>query len=177
MRKTKGKIRARLYSGIMLERGICTLCGNECLICRDKTSSCCYGPAIIYQHGRISKETASTVRKQRKQPSYNAKIKILNEQDNCCYWCGREFGNYVISPKLNLVMLRPIWDHYIPYSFCGSSSNENFVASCQRCNSHKGAKLVAVVKDEESLRQYLKRRWYHGGWMDIPNSSSESQDA
>lgn len=168
MTRQSKKIKARLYSGLCLLRGVCTVCGNECLICNDKTSSCCFGPAIIYETGKISKETVSAGKKQRKQPSYSAKVKILEIQNDRCYWCGREFGSYVVSPKLNLVMLRPYWDHYIPYSFCGASSDSNFVASCQRCNSHKSSKLFAVIHDEENLRQYLKRRWHHGGWMDVP---------
>ena len=43
-----------------------------------------------------------------------------------CYWCGQ---------KLKLV-----WDHYVPLAKGGTHGGGNEVASCNPCNSRKGAR-------------------------------------
>lgn len=159
-------IKARQYGSLMMQRGTCSLCGDFCLVCGDGTSSCCNAECTPIEQGSIKRETQDKER--RRQPNRYAQKNILLKQDNKCFWCGREFGEYVLTPKKTLYQLKPIWDHYIPYSFTQSCRNDQFVASCNRCNAHKGAKIVTDSESEEELREILKRRWYHGGWSDLP---------
>lgn len=159
------QIKARVYSGITLYYGICQECGERAIICSDNTSSCCSAPIVALEEGVIKKETQ--IGERRKQPSKKRKLQLLSIQNNCCYWCGREFGSYVLTPTGRVSILKPCWDHYIPYVFTGSSVDTDFVASCCRCNLHKSARIIQSIESEGELREYLKGRWSHGGWEDI----------
>ena len=37
------------------------------------------------------------------------------------------------------------------------------VASCQRCNAYKSAKIIYSDEQEEDIRNFLKHRWFNGG--------------
>ena len=159
------KVKSRQYGSTVIQRGKCTGCDESCFICKDKTSSCCGEKTIPYTSGVNAKETHGIV--PRKHISVEVKKRILQDQDNKCFWCGREFGEHVLSPKKLLHLLVPNYDHYIPYSYCGDDKLDNFVASCQRCNLHKSATIIANIDQEDDLRSLLKRLWYRGGWEDL----------
>lgn len=158
-------VRARQYGSVIMRRGVCQTCGDPCLICKDGTSSCCGAPTKANKRGYVSKETSGT--EKRKKPSKEAQASILTKQDNKCYWCDREFGEYVLTPRENIKKLTPVWDHYVPYDYTGSCRNDQFVAACQRCNSHKSARLVLDLEHEDEVKKILKRLWYKGGWEDL----------
>ena len=154
---------ARQYGGLIIERGVCTECGDPCIICKDDTSSCCSAEVKRFGSGVIVKETHGSL--MRKRPSRYLQKELLKNQDNRCFWCGREFGSYILSPKNIVRKITPVWDHYIPYSYTGD--NRGFVAACQRCNAHKSAIIISDSLTEDSLKEYLKRTWYKGGWKDM----------
>lgn len=154
---------ARQYGAIIIERGICSACGDPCIICFDDTSSCCSAPVSRFKSGIVVKETQGILK--RKRPNKATKEAILEKQDNKCFWCGRSFGSYIISPKNIVYKLSPVWDHYIPYSLTGD--NTGFVASCSRCNLHKSAFIITSKTSEQELRTRLIKNWYRGGWKDM----------
>jgi len=162
----KRRIMSRQFGSTILPRGVCAECGDQCFICGDMTSSCCNAPTTPNLTGDNILEASVTRGKARRSPGVADKARILEEQSNKCFWCGREFGSYIISPKGIIHVLNPVWDHYIPYSYTHSDNVDNFVASCQRCNSHKSAKVILSTEGEEVLREILKRKWYSGGWQD-----------
>jgi 5-methylcytosine-specific restriction endonuclease McrA len=176
-RLTMNNIMARDYGGLILNRGICDSCGEDCIICNDGTSSCCGATVKTKKNGSIVKEV-DCVNKNifRKKPKCDVQKKILQSQDNKCYWCGRVFGSNIISPRGILKTVDIVWDHYIPYSITGTSRPENFVASCQRCNGHKNAKVISAINTEDSLKEYLKRRWYRNGWTDFAEEMIKELD-
>ncbi len=91
----------------------------------------------------------------RKTPNPSIKTQILNEQDNSCYWCKREFGTvYFRYNKISA--LSPNWDHIIPYSYSRSNADDNFVASCSICN---GFKSSHIFDSERRCRAYIEKRW------------------
>jgi hypothetical protein len=55
----------------------------------------------------------------------------------CCYYCGSGADG---------------WDHVIPPSRGGSHKVENLVPACTRCNTMKGARLVAEFRVLLALR-------------------------
>lgn len=67
---------------------------------------------------------------------------ILEEQNNACNMCGREFSDDLKSTK----------DHKIPVSRGGGLTRENVQALCRSCNSSKGTK----TPEEVSMRQEAK---------------------
>jgi hypothetical protein len=146
---------------VVMHRGICSMCGDECFIVGDGKSSCCRSHADIII-GYVRKLSTST---RRKVPPIAKQEEILASQENRCYWCNREFGAYVMKRSSDRAYkLRPVWDHYIPYSYTGASLPNDFVASCRVCNSFKSAKLPL---DEELLRAIIDRRWRDNGWVDL----------
>lgn len=161
--------RARQYGSVIMRRGMCSVCGDTCLICNDGTSSCCGAPATAKKKGCITKETSGI--EKRKRPSKEIQDEILLKQNDRCYWCDRQFGEYVLNPRGNIKKLTPVWDHYVPYDYTGSCRNDQFVAACQRCNSHKSARLVLDVEHESEVKSILKRLWFKGGWEDLNECS------
>ena len=158
---------ARQYGGIIIERGLCTVCNDPCIICFDDTSSCCNAPVKRFSKGIVVKETQAALR--RKKPSPELREKILSAQDNKCFWCGRSFGSYILSPKDIVSVLKPVWDHYTPYSYSGD--NTHFVASCSRCNFHKSSFIITTKDSEETLRNRLINSWSKGGWKDMEGTN------
>lgn len=159
---------ARQYGGVIIERGICIVCGDPCIICKDDTSSCCNGPVKRFTKGIIIKETSGSL--YRKRPKKELQKKILEEQNNKCYWCGREFGMYILSPHGIVSILRPVWDHYIPYIHSGC--NDRFVASCSRCNFHKSSFIITDNGSEQKLRERLIKSWHKGGWKEMEENKN-----
>lgn len=168
VRRYMKRIKGRLYGQLLLKRGVCLACGEECLICNDGTSSCCHSKAIIYKSGTLSKETISARDRKINYIPKEYKEKTLKEQDNKCYWCGRPFGNIIVNKKTgSYVYLHVCWDHYIPYSFIGDSRPINFVASCQICNSFKsGVNPEMLEGEEEEMKKRISEKWKNSKWVD-----------
>ena len=149
-----------------MARGICTKCDGTCLIVKGELSACCRAEVKKFVKGRISNEANPTKRQNRLPKS--EKDKILEIQENKCYWCGRTFGSYIVSKKsLRIQQLKPCWDHYIPFSYTASSESDQFVASCRLCNSWKAAKMITKLSDEEVMKEYIKRRWAKSLWESL----------
>ena len=158
------KVRASQYGLVIMQRGECKECGDSCLVAFDGRSVCCRAEVEIYKKGRVKKEVSSNCRK---APTKLGQRNLLIIQEGKCYWCGRKFGDYVISKTGKVYELIPCWDHYIPFSFTGSSQDDQFVASCKVCNSHKSAKIIFNQEEENDMKEYLKRRFYIRGWEDV----------
>ena len=109
-------------------------------------------------------------------PKKAKRDEILALQNNRCYWCDREFETSVVSPSNTLYVLHPQWDHYIPFSYTNKNDDDQFVASCIRCNCHKSSYIITSSEKEEELRKYLKIRWYHGGWKEIEDFIREQKE-
>lgn len=148
----------------MYPRGVCSLCGDDCFVRTDGLSSCCTAEVKELVGNAYSTRKIGSKGK-RKQPSAEAKATILAKQSYRCFWCGRDFGRYVTKAGTGIAhKLRPVWDHYVPYAYTESSSDDQFVAACRICNGFKSAKLPI---EEESLRELLKRKWQKAGWVDL----------
>lgn len=158
------KVAARQYGSVTLVRGRCTACGELCLICRDGLSSCCRAKALR-STGRVVRECTGPYK--RRQPSEAAKRALLDAQNGKCFWCGREFGTWVMSPKGICHECTPVWDHYVPYWYTGSSADDQFVASCRQCNSFKSARIPLNQQEEDDLRHYLIQRFKEKGWEEL----------
>jgi endogenous inhibitor of DNA gyrase (YacG/DUF329 family) len=94
----------------------------------------------------------------RKQPTKKRQIFLLQNQENRCYWCGNLFGSEFINKKYKAIILVPVWDHYVPFSFTLKSNDEQFVASCQLCNQFKGS-FVVSNKNEDNVRSIIRNAW------------------
>ena len=65
------------------------------------------------------------------------KAKILLAQEGRCGYCNSSLWNEAIE-----------WDHFLPWVYAGNSGGENnWVASCSRCNRKKYSKVFRSEKD------------------------------
>jgi 5-methylcytosine-specific restriction endonuclease McrA len=129
-----------LYGQTVMQRAVCPECGDHSLIVEGATL-CCHANVEF-----LTNETKrmSRTRFVRRQPSAHTKQTLLLRQENRCYYCDR------------LWILRPTWDHYVPFAYCGSNPAENFVAACQVCNGYKSS-MMFQTREEAQL--YLRSRW------------------
>ncbi len=82
----------------------------------------------------------------RKQPKFN-RINIFRRDGGNCQYCGKSF------PRQDLTL-----DHVIPKSKNGSSTWENMVCCCAKCNRKKGGKTPAQA-GMKLLNKPVKPRW------------------
>lgn len=80
---------------------------------------------------------------------------ILIAQNDLCIYCGLEFGSLVIRKGNEWNWLEVNWDHFIPYAYCLSNRDENWVASCQLCNAYKSD---FVFRNFDEVRVYITER-------------------
>ena len=80
---------------------------------------------------------------------------LLEQQQNCCYYCYQEMGKACYFKK-KVIALRPELDHVLPYSYKQDNSNSNIVVACQVCNSVKGSK---VFDSMDMLVAYIHVVW------------------
>lgn len=161
------RIKGRQFGSTLLRRGICENCGDSCFITNGGLSSCCGAKTQPFNKGTISKETIGTKNRGRTpRPLLADRNRILEEQNYKCYWCGRPFDSWVVSPRGAMVHLMPVWDHYIPFVITSSNSPDQFVASCRLCNSYKHAS-VPDVEDETALRKAIYKAWIAHKWEDL----------
>lgn len=87
------------------------------------------------------------------------KTRILLEQRNRCFYCGLSFDDaFCIKGRLYLV--RPVWDHFTPFSYCFNDHVDNFVAACSVCNGIKSDKIFDSI--EQVVKHVRERRTKKG---------------
>lgn len=95
----------------------------------------------------------------RTRPTKSQRIEILWKQRGKCYWCGQKFGQALVAKrkdKKKVVILRPNYDHVIPFSYLQTNPIKNFVAACQFCNRWKHSKIFS---SERVCHIYLLKKW------------------
>jgi 5-methylcytosine-specific restriction endonuclease McrA len=104
---------------------------------RAATCSFCIPEVIVLSafNGRFTKEVRFSRRN------------IFERDDNCCQYCGRKFER----SELTL-------DHVVPRSRGGTSTWNNIVLACIRCNLRKGDRLLNEVS-MKLLRKPVKPHW------------------
>ncbi len=70
--------------------------------------------------------------------SDSRQLDILQSQGGRCIYCFKEISHDMGNLH---------FDHFIPYSYCGSNEEDNFVASCAECNLRKGSKIFDSIAD------------------------------
>jgi hypothetical protein len=145
-----------LYGNVRMNRGYCSICETNAFVIDGKLQCC----DKRYEHVPKSYVRICEPENVRRQPSEAAKRYILNEQEHCCIYCSRSFGNY--TPKIAFqksskqYLLKAQWDHLVPFSYNQDNRAENFVAACQLCNAWKSALMFQSL---DEARIYLLNKW------------------
>ena len=140
-----------LYGNVTIPRAYCKDCGGFAFVI-DGRLKCCNQ---VYEFSPKRYRRMSEPEYSRKLPSLSSRRAVLREQQNYCFYCSQEFGKEV-RVKGRLRVLRPVWDHLIPYSWQAKNSGHNFVAACQFCNAWKGAIMFDTV---EGAQVYVFNKW------------------
>ena len=155
-----GSMRFRCsYGNVIMERDRCPECGGWSFI-RDGRTVCC--GANIEQGAHRRPKRMSDGNPRRCQPPQKEQLRILRQQDNRCFYCGRSFWASVWRNGKRII-LSLHWDHFIPFSFARSNSTQLFVAGCRICN---GIKHNLIFETPEEAREYVNRGWKKKGYTD-----------
>ena len=89
----------------------------------------------------------------RGKPSPTIQARLIQEQTGRCAYC-----------NASLVDLKIEWDHFEPFAFTNDNSQDNWVASCQKCNRKK---KDHVFRSERALEAFcLSMVKAHGSFAD-----------
>jgi hypothetical protein len=139
-----------LYGNVKLERGYCNKCKGMTII-KDGKYSCCDG--LVYDTP-AKFERVSEPFQGRRSPSLVEKNRILEKQENKCFYCGISFGSFKLRNGKS-ILIEVEWDHRTPFAYSRNNKTENFVAACHVCNRLKSSRIFQTV---EEAQVYLAER-------------------
>lgn len=74
--------------------------------------------------------------KGRKKCPERIKRKLIIQQTGRCFFCNGSLVDAAIE-----------YDHFVPFAYSGSNHDDNWVASCRRCNRLKSSRIFASEAD------------------------------
>lgn len=140
-----------IYGSVKIPRAFCKECEGYALVI-DGALACC-GAALMAAPKTMKRLSEAPSR--RAAPKLRERRRILEEQRNCCLYCGRMFGSIVMR-KGRVHKLKLTWDHLIPWAFNQDNSASNFAAACHVCN---GWKKDHVFKTLDEARVFINDIW------------------
>lgn len=142
-----------LYGSVSLEKMYCRNCKTEAFVKRG-LFTCCDSPVPEVPKKYIRESSAPL---KRFRPGKSEQRKILEEQENRCFYCGYKFGN-IVHRNDNGVVLKMTWDHMLPWSLTQDNRASNFVAACHVCNGIKNSRVFESMSDAQDYLKYHRRR-------------------
>lgn len=137
---------------VTLAKWACPICGEENLTGFDNLECQC---GRSFEPSGKEKVRVIPVSSRRKPVSRKKAKQLAEEQGGRCFWCGNEFGEYIVKQGI-VRRLEVVVDHLVPWAYSLNHGQENFVAACQICN---GWKSSLVFASEEDCRGFLLRKW------------------
>src|SRR5690348_10233210 len=80
----------------------------------------------------------------RGRPSAVLRKQMLAKQGHRCLYCDLLFSGTVMRHG-RPVVLRLVWDHFVPYAYLVRNPSDNWVAACHVCNAIKGSLMFETV--------------------------------
>ena len=131
-----------VYGNISILKGWCTRCAGYSFV-KDGLLKCCGTPADAspeYFKRECSPEQT------RRSISPASKLAQLEAQDHRCIYCSKPFGSHVIRGT-KAILLKLVWDHFVPYAYSQNNHAQNYVAACHICNSIKSDMMFQTIED------------------------------
>lgn len=145
------KIIKALYGSIALLKAYCPFCRAYSFI-QDGKFLCCDAKYRDIPTKEVIKRESEGEYKRSRIP-YKIKKRVLARQENKCIYCGCELEGYIWSEKkAKFIKSKLHFDHFVPWTYSRDNAEDNFVASCSRCNLKKSDKYF---KDVISAREYI----------------------
>lgn len=154
-----------IFGNTRIYRGNCPKC-NDFVLFPSGTSACCG-----VKPPKPPRRLEVVVPPHRRKPSEKTQAELLEKFDQSCAYCQNPFGS-LVHRRDRSTQLRLVWDHFVPYSVSGDSSDENFVPACQLCNSLKRDLWFQSV---EEARSYIVRRLAKNGVRLLPQHLPPNQ--
>lgn len=151
-----------IYGSLKLMRGYCSNCKDYALII-DNVLQCC---DTEIDNNELEKRTKRMTQTEgvRRRPSKKAVNKMLEIQDNKCFYCDIPFGTSYKHPRLDKYMETKVcYDHLVPFAYSQDNQDINFVCACGTCN---GIKSDLIFQTVEEARDYVKYRRKKKGYTD-----------
>lgn len=163
------KLETALYGNIAIPRAYCSDCESMAFVL-DGKMACCDKRVGPVQPKKIKRVIEPEL--VRRIPTGADRNKILEAQNNSCFYCERRFGSRIIyKNKERILSLR--WDHIVPWVFSQNNRPENFIAACQICN---GVKLARMFDSVEDLRIYVLHEIERKGFRDVKDKKGRIQE-
>lgn len=143
-----------IFGTVNLYRIFCDFCNDFALVnSKDKTCPDC--GTKLNQENIDKIRILSNKKRTDKLGSKKLKKNLIKKQNNKCYWCSREFGDFIIKND-KAIKLKFNFEHKLPFSYTHNNDIQNIVGSCHICNGFKSGK---IFESEEDCKIYLERRW------------------
>lgn len=144
----RARAHTAIYGNTRIVRHFCQPCNGYYFVLRGLLACCGRRPTDAPDRFMV------IVPPRRRKPTPWVQEKILARQHSRCLYCLLPFGEIVEREGREFV-LRVAWDHFVPFSVAADNADENFVASCQICNSIKRDRLF---QSPEECADWLKRK-------------------
>jgi 5-methylcytosine-specific restriction endonuclease McrA len=92
---------------------------------------------------------------QRSKPTRRQRDAITEKQNGCCLYCGLVIGA-TVRRRGKPVVIRPQYDHFVPYSYSRANPSSGWTLACHVCNGIKGSRIYATVLEAQ---EYIRQRW------------------
>lgn len=142
------------YGSVGILKAFCPDCRTTSFVI-DKEFACCGTPIKHTPRLLKSKQESPPIGK-RRQPTKKRKEEALTEQNQTCFYCGRDFGSPVWTRRAGLTTLVVEWDHVKPFAYVQDNPDDNFVAACQFCNRWKKSQVFTTI---DEARKALNDKW------------------
>lgn len=121
-------------------------------------------PKILEIRIKVNGSRGGATTASRRRPNMTTQKEILAKQCDRCLYCDLPFGVEILRKgrKGRLIVLRLNWDHFVPYSWCLTNPNDNWVAACHVCNGIKGPRRFETVAD---ARRYILNKAFDRGYV------------
>jgi 5-methylcytosine-specific restriction endonuclease McrA len=106
----------------------------------------------------------------RRYPTKRMKEALIEKQHNRCLYCDHAIGT-AIERRGKAVILRPQYDHFVPYAYSRRNPRDNWVLACHVCNGIKSCRMFSTVADAQRLiRDERARKGYVVHELDLEDS-------
>lgn len=147
-----GDSHVAIFGSVQIQRARCPECDEMSLVLKNDQSACCDAPVGVRPDG-YKRESQPVQRK--KNPKAGEMKKILEDQEDRCFYCERGFDTWHWF-RGEMIQMKVHWDHQLPWILTQDNNASNFVAACHVCNLAKGAMVFGTV---DEVKVFLQNWW------------------
>lgn len=142
-----------IYGNTVIKRAYCNRCKTTAFVLDGKLACCDKG---LDEEATSQKQMVPAAFRRRKPPK-KFQDEQLQRQNGRCFYCDEAFGNlYERAGAIKQVSIA--WDHFVPFAYCGTNPELNFVAACSVCNGIKSSKVFNTVQEAKDYVEYRRKK-------------------